>query len=119
MLKAFALVAPPAVTTGVPFQVTVTALDQFGAPFTEYLGTVHFTSSDGSASPPPNTPFIAGDNGVKTFNFTLNSLSNQTITVADRVKVAVSNFTSKVCWEPRGPVIASRSRRKGNGTNIG
>ena len=42
-------------------------MDAFGNTATGYLGTVHFTSSDGPAVLPANYTFIAGDNGVHTF----------------------------------------------------
>ena len=48
-------------SSGTPFSVTVTALDQYGNVATGYTGTVHFTSSDGQAVLPANYTFTAGD----------------------------------------------------------
>src|SRR5206468_510517 len=57
VLTAFGLTAPSSVTIGVPFDVTVTAKTSGGVVFTNYAGTAHFTSSDGSALLPPDTTF--------------------------------------------------------------
>ena len=42
----FALAAPAQVTPGVPFDLTVTALDPYGNTDTNYQGSVHFITSD-------------------------------------------------------------------------
>src|SRR5204863_8539233 len=57
------VVAPAATTTGSAFNLTVTALDQFNNVDVNYVGTVHFTSSDGAASLPANYTFTGGDAG--------------------------------------------------------
>src|SRR5207247_1805656 len=58
-------------TAGVEGTFTITALDTFGNTAPDYLGTVHFTSSDGQATLPADYSFVAGDNGQHTFNATL------------------------------------------------
>ena len=52
---------------------------------TGYVGTVHFTSSDGTATLPVNHTFTAADAGVHTFTnaFILKKKGTQTITVID------------------------------------
>jgi hypothetical protein len=69
------------------FSVTVTAEDQFGNVATGYLGTVHFTSTDGGATLPANYKFVAGDAGVHTFTnvFKLATAGTRTITATDTV----------------------------------
>jgi autotransporter-associated beta strand protein len=67
-------------TTGTPFAVTVTAVDASGATFASYNGKVHFSSSDAGAVLPADVNLT---NGVGTFNVTLKSGGNQTITVSD------------------------------------
>ena len=42
----FALAAPAQVTPGVPFDLTVTALDPYGNTDTNYQGSMHFSTSD-------------------------------------------------------------------------
>jgi len=51
-------------TVGTALPVTVTALDLFNNPATSYTGTVHFTSSDGQAVLPADSPLT---NGTGTF----------------------------------------------------
>ena len=58
---------PNPTTAGAAHNVTVTADDAFGNTATGYLGTVHFTSSDGLAVLPGNYTFTAGDAGAHTF----------------------------------------------------
>lgn len=48
-----------------------------------YLGTLHFTSSDGLAVLPADYTFTAADAGIHTFQVTFNTLGTQTITMAD------------------------------------
>jgi hypothetical protein len=53
---------------GTPFDVTVTAQDQYGNTVTSYTGTVHFSSADPfGATLPDDYAFTAGDAGVHTF----------------------------------------------------
>jgi len=68
--------APAAVTPGVPFNVTVTALDAFNNVTTGYAGTVHITATDGAATLPSNAKLT---NGVGTFQVTLRTQGTQTV----------------------------------------
>jgi hypothetical protein len=80
----FSLSARPSTAGGVPFTVTVTTKNGDGTIATGYGGTVHFTSSDGSATLPADYMFVPGDNGVHIFNgVVLRTGGSQTITVAD------------------------------------
>src|SRR5262249_49036491 len=63
--------------------VTVSAFDLAGTPDPNYAGTVHFTSSDGSANLPADYTFSAADHGVHTFNVTLTAAGTQSISVED------------------------------------
>src|SRR5690348_370217 len=78
----FDVSAPPTATAGSSFLFTVTALDQFNNIATGYSGTVHFTSSDGTANLPANNVLPSGQG---TFSVTLNTPGIQTITVTDTV----------------------------------
>lgn len=76
---------------GVPFNLTLAVqngntLD----PISGYRGTVHFTSSDGTATLPADYTFLSSDGGAHTFQFTLNTLGSQTISVVD---TRASGFT--------------------------
>ncbi|HEV8659291.1 MAG TPA: Ig-like domain repeat protein [Thermoanaerobaculia bacterium] len=77
------LSSPSTATGGEPFDVTVTARDGTGNPFTGYRGTVHFSSSDTAAALPADYTFTANDNGAHTFAITLNTAGSRSITVSD------------------------------------
>jgi hypothetical protein len=53
--------------TGALLSVTVTARDAFGNLATHYAGTVHFTSTDSSASLPPSFTFTSAAKGAHKF----------------------------------------------------
>ncbi len=77
----FSVVVQGAVTGGIPFNFTVTALDQFNNTIPSYAGTIHFTSTDHFASLPPNGMLT---NGTGTFSATLGEIfTTQTITATD------------------------------------
>ncbi|MBV9069810.1 MAG: lamin tail domain-containing protein [Acidobacteria bacterium] len=78
----FSVTAPANVTSGVAFNVTVTALNASNAVVTNYAGTVHF-SSGSNGSLPADYTFIAGDNGTHTFSATLTTPGAQQIDVGD------------------------------------
>jgi len=76
---------PPArvATSGVSFEIFVTALDgQFALDF-GYLGTISFTSTDPLATLPPSHTFLPKDRGDRAFSAVLRTLGEQTITVTD------------------------------------
>jgi hypothetical protein len=80
----FSLSSPPAcVVAGQPFPITVTVRNGSNTVIGAYRGTVHFTSSDGSAILPADYTFTATDSGSHTFMVTLQSVGSQTITVSD------------------------------------
>jgi hypothetical protein len=80
----FVLRAPATVTHGMPFSVTLTVEDAYGDVVTGYTGTVHFSSSDGTATLPKNDTFTAADAGVHTFTgLVLCKRGKQTFTVTD------------------------------------
>ncbi len=88
----FSVTAPASVTAGVPFNVTVTALDASNATVTSYTGTVHFTSSS-AGTLPADYPFVAGDNGAHTFTATLTTVGSQSISAADGGITGSTNTT--------------------------
>jgi hypothetical protein len=82
-MPGFRLSAPQTALAGTTFTVTVTALDENGQQDTGYRGTIHLTSSDGSAVLPAEYTFTAGDNGEHAFQATLKSFGSQSITGID------------------------------------
>jgi hypothetical protein len=80
----FIITAPSNATAGVPFGLTLTVEDAYGNIVTGYVGTVHFTSSDRTATLPANYTFTAADKGVHTFvGLVLRKKGKQTITISD------------------------------------
>jgi PKD repeat protein len=73
-----------------PISLTVRA-KRGVADATGYTGTVTFTSDDALATLPPNTAFVAGDSGVRTFsNVVLRTIGSVTITVRDTIATTIT-----------------------------
>ena len=94
---------PATVGNGVPFSLTVTIRDQDSNVFTGYVGTVHFTSSDATATLPADYTFTAGDAGVHTFaGLSMTTVGAQTITVTDTVKASLTDTVTATVLAPGG-----------------
>jgi hypothetical protein len=89
----FGFSVPGTALTGTAFSFSVTAVDAFGNAVTGYGGTVHFTSSDGQASLPPN---INLNNGAGIFNATLNTSGSQTLTATDTANGTVTGTSNPI-----------------------
>jgi hypothetical protein len=76
----FEVLAPASVTAGTAFNVTVEALDASNNVVPNYTGTVHFSSTAGSAVLPADSMQTSG---TAMYSVTLNSIGTQTITVTD------------------------------------
>lgn len=84
-------------TVGTANSVTVEARDCDNLRKTDYVGTVHFVSSDGGATLPANYTFTLGDAGIHTFTneVTFATAGTQSVTVNDTVDTtAVGSQTS-------------------------
>lgn len=90
----FAVVAPGVVSQKIPFNFTVTALDQFNQLVTGYTGTVHFssTSSGGPTQLPADSTLT---NGTGTFSAILN-VGLQTITATDTVDPSITGTSDQI-----------------------
>jgi len=95
----FSVTAPANVTSGTPFNVTVTALDASNATVTGYTGTVHFTSSSAGTLPSDYT-FVGGDAGTHTFSVTLTSTGSQSITATDTVTASITGTANTTVAAP-------------------
>jgi hypothetical protein len=91
---AFRIDAPPTVTSGQPFAITVTAVDQWGNTASTYHGTVHFKSTDVDAQLPDDYTFGAADGGAQTFDATLEEVGPQTILVQDTSTASLATAVS-------------------------
>jgi len=83
----FKIVTPATVTAGVPFVVSVTAVDNYGNTVPGYTGTVHFTSADPAATLPANATLT---NGAGTFSATLTKVGAIVIKATDTVKSTIT-----------------------------
>src|SRR5205807_909820 len=95
--------APGSATAASAFSFTVTALDQFNNTATGYLGTVHFTKSDGGggSAVPANYSFVGGDGGVHSFSSgaTLVTAGLQSVTATDTITGTITG-TANVTVNP-------------------
>ena len=91
----FSVTAPAIVVAGTAFSLTVTAIDGSGNPVTDYPGRVQFTSTDGQAVLPSNSPLTSGT-GTATFSVTLNTAGNQTITATDVVTATLAGTSNSI-----------------------
>jgi hypothetical protein len=87
---------PSSITAGTAGNVTVTAKDAFGNIATGYVGTVHFTSTDGQATLPADYAFTSGDAGVHTFSVTLKTAGSGAVTATDTVTGSITGTQSGI-----------------------
>lgn len=95
---------PATATPGVAFNATVTARDPFNNTASGYTGTVHFTSSDGTATLPANGTLASGSG---TFSFTLRTAGNQTISATDIATSSITGTSSAIVVNNPQPQIGS------------
>jgi hypothetical protein len=91
--------APADATTNVSSFFTVQALDAQNHVSISYTGTVHFTSSDGTAVLPANATLT---NGQGTFQATFKTVGNQTLTAADTAPGPTSGSATIAVANPFG-----------------
>ena len=87
----FLISAPSSVSAVVAFSLTLTVQDAYGNVVTGYTGTVHFTSTDTTATLPKNYTFTAADKGVHTFSgLVLRKRGTQKITFTDTLNSSLT-----------------------------
>jgi hypothetical protein len=87
----FLIRAPSSVHAGVAFSLTITVQDAYGNVVTGYTGTIHFKSTDGTASLPANYTFTAADKGVHTFSgLVLRKKGTQKIILTDTLNSSLT-----------------------------
>ena len=109
--SAFLITAPATATAGVPFDVTVTAVDTFGQTAVGYTGTVTFrtTDLDPGVLLPADYAFTLADGGVHTFTntglgeTTLLTPGDQTLTVTDTSDNTITGSTIVTVNSPAAP----------------
>ncbi len=100
----FILTLPSVMGANDAASATLTAYNSNYTIATGYTGTVHFTSSDGSAPLPPNYTFTGADAGTHTFTngFTLRTAGGQTVTATDIANPTIT-LTRNVIVGPSTP----------------
>jgi parallel beta-helix repeat protein len=100
--SAFVVSAPDIVQSGVPFDVTVTAVDPFRQVAVGYTGTVTFGTTDSGPGVvlPADYAFVSDDGGMHTFTdtglgeTTLITPGDQTLTVMDTADNTITGSTT-------------------------
>ena len=82
-----AITAPEEATAGTSFNFTVTAEDQYGNTVGSYADTLHFTSTDATATLPANSALT---DGTATLSATLDKSGSQTITATDTTDASIT-----------------------------
>jgi plastocyanin len=86
--------AASSVAPGQSLSITVRAVNRAGTQMTNYNSTIQFTSSEPLAALPSPYLFVPADNGLKTFNVTLNTVGPQSITVTDTSPFATTGTST-------------------------
>jgi hypothetical protein len=89
---ALVLAGPANATAGMPFPVTVTALDAWGNVASGYQGTVTFSSDDPAGSLPADYAFQPADQGTQNFTLTLATPGIHRVTVTDTSDPTLTGF---------------------------
>ena len=100
----------PSVTNGSSQTVTVVALDGSGNVATGYTGTVHFTSSDGSAELPADATLT---NGVGHFPITFLTPGIQSVTATDTVNANLTGEEDQITVSLAKPIVTGISPAAG------
>jgi len=80
------------VSAGQPVTITVNAIEGNGNVSQNYLGTIHFQSSDGLAILPPDYTFNASDRGSHAFSVVFKTTGSQTLKVTDIQRPALAGY---------------------------
>lgn len=89
----FSVVAPATSSSGLGFEITVTAVSASNTTVTNYGGTVHFTSSDPRAVLPADSVLT---NGTGSFPVSLFTPSTQTITSTDAGVATLTGVSNSI-----------------------
>src|SRR5262249_21153685 len=94
--SAFVLTAPATVAAGVPFNLTVKAVDPFGQAAIGYTGPVHSSSSAGQAVLPDDYTFPSAAAGTHPFTSgaPLKTAGSQSVTAADTATGSITGSAS-------------------------
>jgi hypothetical protein len=103
---------PSPMTSGDSGYFSVSAYDAYGNLATNYTGTVHFTSSDGSATLPADYTFAGSNYGTASFSATLRTAGTQSLTATDTLNPSATGTETGIRVLPRvtitGPSYGAR-----------
>jgi hypothetical protein len=108
---------PPSspVTSGVPFQVTVSALDANRQVLPSYQGTVKFSSTDPAALLPPQYTFTPiNDKGKHPFPVTLSTLGGEVLFAFDTAYPAAAGQVTELTVNPLVAKVSVPTQRYNN-----
>jgi hypothetical protein len=91
---------PTSIAAGAAGTVTVTPEDSFGNVDSGYVGTVHFTSTDGQAGLPADYTFVSTDKGSHSFSVTLKTAAVQSLTATDTGNASIKGSESGITVTP-------------------
>jgi Galactose oxidase, central domain/Kelch motif len=89
----FNVTAPATASVGIPFTITVLALDASNKTVPDYSGTVHLTSSDVQAVLSEDSTLT---NGTKDFSVTLENAGRQTVTATDTHTATITGSSNSI-----------------------
>ncbi len=95
-------IAPSAtapIVAGTPGTISVTAEDAYGNTVTGYTGTVQFTDEDVRTVLPANYTFVSTDQGTHNFPVTCNTVTTESIGVADTTHSSITG-TASIAVQP-------------------
>ena len=107
--------ATTAPTAGTGFSFTVTAQDAFGNTATGYAGTMHFSSSDPSATLPANSTL---SNGQRSFSATLIKAGSQSLTASDAANALSTTTNLVVSAAPASKLVLTSPTAPTAGTSF-
>jgi hypothetical protein len=110
---------PTETTAGVTRSLIVTARDPFGNIATGYVGTAHFTSTDGQAALPADYAFTAADQGRHTFVVALDELGVQAVRARDTAHPTVTGLVSGITVAPAAARVLTVDGRTATAAGVG
>lgn len=114
-------VTPPAgsITPSTVQSFTVQATDADGNLLSDYVGIIHFSSSDSAAVLPPDYTFTAADQGSHRFNITFNAVGGQSLSVVDSANNAMRGGVALTISAPWMSLVTQISVSTPNTTSPG
>ena len=91
------LSAPATAKAGKPITFAVKAVDAFRNIVMSYTGTIHFTSTDATATLPADAALT---NGIGTFSAALKTAGSQTVTATDETTASITGTTGEITVRP-------------------